>query len=98
MKPSFSRFWLVLPAWLLCLTAARAFPPAPDVVIYGMVKDSLGTPLVNPADQVILQTPAGVLVTGTIQPGLAIGVNYTVNVPMDAGTVAGSYNAHALVT
>lgn len=98
MKSPFSRFWLVLPALLLGLPAARAFPPAPDIIIYGMVKDSLGTPLVNPADQVILQTPSGVQVAGTVQPGLAIGVNYMVNVPMDAGTLGGPYNSIAQVT
>ena len=82
---------------LLSATSTFAFPPAPNGLIYGMVKDQYGTPLTDPNDQVILQTPGGVQVSGTIQPGLAIGVNYLLNVPMDAGTVAGTYNASALV-
>jgi len=76
-------------ALLGALPVARAFPPAPDAIIYGMVKDQYGTPLTVASDQVILQTPGGVQVVGNIQPGLAIGVNYALNVPMDAGTVPG---------
>lgn len=83
---------------LLVAPAARAFPPAPAGVIYGMVKDQYGTPLTSTGDQVILQTPSGVQVSGTIQPGLAIGVNYILNVPMDAATIGGPYKATALVT
>ena len=84
-------------AGLLALPAARAFPPAPDGVIYGIVKDQYGTPLMNPADTVILQTPGGVNLTAAIQPGLAIGINYALRVPMDSGTVGQPYVTNALV-
>ena len=84
-------------ALLGALPVARAFPPAPDAIIYGMVKDQYGTPLTVASDQVILQTPGGVQVVGNIQPGLAIGVNYALNVPMDAGTVGGLWTANAQV-
>jgi hypothetical protein len=73
-----------------------AFPPAPDGVIYGLVKDQYGTPLMNTNDRVILQTPGGVQVLATIQPGLAIGVNYALHVPMDAGVLPTPYVANAL--
>lgn len=76
---------------------ARAFPPAPSALVYGMIKDQYGTPLTTAADGVVLQTSAGVQVVGTIQPGLAIGVNYAINVPMDAGTMGGPFKANALV-
>ena len=82
---------------LFAATSAFAFPPAPNGLIYGMVKDQYGTPLTDTGDQIILQTPEGVQVSGTIQPGLAVGVNYLLNVPMDAGTVGASYNANALI-
>ena len=85
-------------ALLGALPAARAFPPAPDAVIYGLVKDQYGTPLTDADDQVILQNAAGVQVVGNIQPGLAIGVNYSLNVPMDAGTAGGLYTANAQLT
>jgi len=76
-------------ALLLVAPLAQAYPPAPNVLIYGLVKDQYGTPLANTSDQVILQTTAGVQVVGNIQPGLAVGVNYSVSVPMDAGTIPG---------
>lgn len=64
---------------------AQAFPPAPDGIIYGLVKDQYGTPLVDPNDKVILQTPGGVQLVTPIQAGLAVGVNYALHVAMDAG-------------
>lgn len=84
-------------ALLLGLTqTCPAFPPGPNALIYGMVKDQYGTPL-QAGSQVILQTPSGVQVAGNIQPGLAVGINYAVSVPMDAGTSGGAYTAKALV-
>jgi hypothetical protein len=93
-------FFIILNSSLILRFApsALAFPPAPDVRVYGMVKDQLGTPLTASKDKVILQTPGGLKAVGSIQPGLAIGVNYLVNVPMDAGTFSSSYKANALVT
>jgi hypothetical protein len=61
-----------------------------------MVKDQYGTPLMNPADEVVLQTPGGVQVAATVQPNLAIGVNYAVHVPMDSGTFGSPYVTNAL--
>jgi len=98
MKSLFFRYWVLLPFWLMVSSVAQAFPPAPNGLIYGMVKDQYGTPLVNPADSVNLLTPTGVQVTAAIQPNLAIGVNYAVQVPMDAGTIPTPYAATALVT
>lgn len=83
--------FFILP-WL-----AWAYPPAPDAIIYGMVKDQNGMPLTDPTDQVILQNAAGVQVVGTVQPGLAIGVNYLVHVPMDGATLGSLYAANAQV-
>jgi hypothetical protein len=87
---------MVLLALHLCLPAAWSFPPEPDGLIYGMVKDQYGTPLLNAADKVVLQTPGGVQVTTTIQPGLAIGINYALTVPMDAGITPDPYVTDAL--
>jgi hypothetical protein len=76
--------------------AEAAYPPAPDSLIYGMVKDQYGNPLSNPADLVILQTAAGVQVVGHVQPNLAIGINYSVQVPMDSGSIPPPYVSNAL--
>ena len=45
MKPVLIGLRMILLAGCLLVPAARAFPPAPDGVIYGMVKDQSGTPL-----------------------------------------------------
>ena len=87
---------LALAFLLALIPSALAFPPGPDALIYGMVKDQYGTPL-NSGSQVILQTPSGVQVPGRIQPGLAVGINYMVSVPMDSGLLPGAYTANAQV-
>ena len=90
-------WWIVLFVLALGRPAAEAFPPEPDGIIYGLVKDQFGTPLTSTADEVILQTGSGVQCVGAIQPGLAIGVNYAVHVPMDAAVTTVPYVANALV-
>jgi len=96
MKPVLKGLRMIVLAGSLAVPCARAFPPAPDGLIYGMVKDQYGTPLMNAADRVILQTPAGVQVTALIQPDLAVGVNYALRVPMDAGSLPNPYVTNAL--
>lgn len=83
-------------AALLQPAAVEAFPPAPDVIIYGLVKDQYGVPLANTADLVILIATNGAIVTTPIQPNLAIGVNYALRVPMDSGIIPVPYTANAL--
>ena len=87
---------MALLALSLSPPAALAYPPAPDNVIYGLAKDQYGNPLSNPADLVILQTTNGIQVAANIQPNLAIGVNYMVRVPMDAGSIPPPYVSNAL--
>jgi len=96
MTKLFAGGWPVLLAVMLYRPGAYGFPPAPDGVIYGLVKDQYGTPLSNSGDQVILQTPAGVQVTCNIQSGLAVGVNYALSVPMDFGVSPDPYAPDAL--
>jgi hypothetical protein len=96
MKPLIIGLRIVLVVGLWLVPAARAFPPAPDSLVYGMAKDQYGTPLMNAGDSVILQTPSGVQVTAVIQPNLAVGVNYAVRVPMDAGIMGAPYVTNAL--
>jgi hypothetical protein len=80
---------------LLGATPARAYPPAPHHVVYGMARDQFGTPIQSDAD-VILETSAGVQIKTTVIPGLEPGVNYRLTVPMDAGLTSDLYKANAL--
>lgn len=96
MKTLVNGFRLALLAVCLHPPTARAYPPAPYALIYGLVKDQYGTPLMVSGDNIILQTPGGVQVVVNIQPGLAIGVNYALAVPMDAGVTPDPYVPNAL--
>jgi hypothetical protein len=96
MNILFGKWRLALVAGFLGLPCAQAFPPGPDALIYGMVKNQYGTPLMNTADKVVLQTPSGVLVTASIQPNLAVGVNYAMRVPMDSGILPAPFLTNTL--
>lgn len=78
--------------------SALAFPPAPYHVIYGLVRDQYGTPIQNTQVTVLLTTPAGATHTTRIDPGVAVGVNYVLRVPMDSLIAADLYRSNASVT
>ena len=73
-----------------------AFPPAPYHTIYGLVRNEYGEPLYVTGAQIIFETTNGVQITGTIVPGLALGINYRLNIPMDSGIAPDSYKPTAL--
>lgn len=91
---------LRLPALLLLLALlglpVHAFPPAPDHVLFGQVRDELGNPLAIKSAVVYLETTAGVRIKTQIVPGLEAGVNYKLPVPMDSGITADQYKPTAL--
>lgn len=100
MKHLFSTFAGRLKLLLLCalfLTSlARAYPPAPHHLIFGLVRDDFGTPMMSPRVQVILETPTGTQIATTVSPASAPGVNYQLEVPMDAGITPDLYEPSAL--
>src|SRR5436853_7506568 len=75
---------------------ALAYPPAPYHLIYGLVRDEYGTPFSGSEAQIILQTTNGVQLAGTVVPGLIVGVNYQIEIPMDSGLTADTYSPTAL--
>ena len=87
--------WIVVCA-LLFTASAWAFPPAPDHVLYGVIRDELGNPIIVKSAEVYLETTAGVRIKTTIVPGLEPGVNYRLSVPMDSGLTADQYMPTAL--
>jgi len=96
MKQMLNGIWMASLAVLLHVPAAEAYPPAPEVLIYGMVRDQYGAPIANTSDTVILQTPGGAQVVTSIQPNLAVGINYALWVPMDSGINPVPYTTNAL--
>ena len=87
--------WLALCLLWLGILPARAYPPAPHHVVYGLVRDQYGTPLDVSGSQVILATASGRQLTTKVlytDPG----VNYRMEVPMDAGLTSDLYKATAM--
>ena len=83
--------------WFLLLLAVPvfAYPPAPHHLFYGMARDEYGSPLASGA-VVILETSAGVQLKTTVIAGLEPGINYKLEVPMDAGLTSDLYKPTAL--
>lgn len=94
---SISLFPGLLALALLYTGPALAYPPAPFHVIYGTARDQYGTPFTSGTTKILLQTPTGVRLTTSVSPGLAAGVNYQLEVPMDAGLTPDLYQSSALV-
>lgn len=76
--------------------AALAFPPAPYHTLYGMVRDEMGEPIMSGNMIVTLETTNGVRISTKVVPNLAPGMNYRLQVPMDAGLTTANYSPSAL--
>jgi hypothetical protein len=74
--------WLLA---LLCSAApALAYPPTPHHVVYGLLRDAYGEPLMNSQAKLLLVTADGARRQVDLQPSLAVGINYAFRVPMDS--------------
>ena len=80
---------------LLCVCAV-AYPPAPPHVIYGMVRDEMGNPLTVENAYVVLESGSGNQVVAQVIPGLEVGVNYRMKVPVDSGASMDMYRNNAM--
>lgn len=75
---------------------ALAFPPLPHHTVYGLVRDEFGNPLISPGTELTLETLAGTTLTTTVVPKLDAGVNYRIEVPVDAGLTMDVYQPTAM--
>lgn len=82
---------------LTALLPAHAFPPAPDHVVFGMVRDEQGNPLNATKATVLLEVGGTVIAQTTITTGLELGVNYRMTIPLDAGITGDKYKPTALL-
>jgi len=73
-----------------------AFPPLPHHTVYGLVRDEFGNPLISPGTELTLETLAGTAITTAVVPGLEAGVNYRIEVPVDAGLTSDLYRPTAM--
>jgi hypothetical protein len=86
----------VLAAALLVYLPAQAYPPSPYHLVYGIVRDEYGTPLMNGQARILLVSTGGSQSQTTIQPNLAVDVNYQLPVPMDTLLKPDLYRPNAL--
>jgi Bacterial TSP3 repeat len=87
---------LIVVALLATVSQAWAFPPAPPFTYFGTVRDETGRPLGTGQGIVIVSGPAAELTRSTIDITRGVGVNYAVNIPLDANTTGGLYQVSAL--
>lgn len=87
---------LFLTTALLMSGGLQAFPPAPHHELYGVVRDEQGHPLRGNASVTLLGT-GGKVLSGDIDPSIGIGINYSLKIPMDAGTLAALYQSTAML-
>lgn len=80
----------------LLAVSAWAFPPAPDHLIYGYVRDEQGTPLNRPNAEVWLEAEDRVLVKVPVVTDSEPGVNYRLAIPVDSGITGDLYVPNAL--
>lgn len=76
---------------------ALAFPPLPHHTVYGLVRDEFGNPLISAGTELTLETLAGTTITTRVVPGLEAGVNYRIEVPVDAGLTSDLYRPTAML-
>lgn len=74
---------------------APAFPPAPPHVIYGTVRDDMGTPFSLANARIILEPTNGPVLSTPLTVDPEPGVNYRLNVPLDAGIAPDLYKPTA---
>lgn len=81
---------------LLLVVPVLGFPPAPDHVILGMVRDEFGQPIELENVSVVLMPDSGGALRTSLVPELSPGVNYRLTVPVDSGATLDPYKASAL--
>ena len=99
LSPTFgraARSGLLLLGALLTARPAAAFPPNPYHLLYGMVSDEYGIPLLTPQAKVVFEASSGARVSISIDPGIEAAANYRLEVPMDANLLGAPYRASAM--
>ncbi len=94
----FSPFALCLTLLALAApTAVNGFPPAPNHLIFGLIRDQIGNPLDIDNAEIVLEASSGATIRAGVVPQLEPGLNYRIEVPMDAGLTDDLYQPTALL-
>lgn len=95
----FRAVWLhVSVAAVACLgpLAVQAYPPAPHHTLFGLVRNEWGEPLDFSGAEVFVEATNSVTVRATVAASVEPGINYRMEVPMDAGTTLDLYAPGAM--
>src|SRR6266545_4323300 len=76
ITPRKPRWALVLLTFLALAMPAKAYPPAPHHLIFGLVRDELCNPITSTTAEIILTAASGQKITTHIDSGTEPGVNY----------------------
>lgn len=82
---------------LLAAVSALAFPPAPHHTLFGVVKNRLGNPLKAGEATLILSGPNGEVMRAPVDPSIATGINYTLQVALDSNRTPQLYLPTAML-
>ena len=96
IKPLLNWIRVSLVAGFFLTQSGVCFPPAPDHVVLGMVRNEFGEPIQQEGASVILTSDSRSIRT-SIAPGIAPGANYRLKVPLDSGVTLDPYKATALL-
>lgn len=87
---------LLIIAFLFFSINAKSFPPAPDHLFIGMVKDEFGNPLAGKNVVVYLEADSRLIAKSRVYQRTLAGINYILSVPLDAGLTGDLYKAKAM--
>ena len=89
--------WLLIGvSFMLFSRCLHAFPPAPHHLIYGTVRNELGDPLPSDSGQIIFEAASATTIITPVISDFEPGVNYKIQIPMDAGITSDLYKPTAL--
>ena len=80
----------------LSLIQGLAFPPAPHHLFMGTVRDEFGDPVTAEDALVVMETSSGYRLTAPVEPDVVPGVNFRLQVAMDAGITRELYRPSAM--
>lgn len=80
----------------LFATLVQAFPPAPFHRFYGLVRNEFGHPIRSENARIFFKTPSGRVIRSIVVPQLGPGMNYRLDIPMDAGVTKEQHKPTAM--
>ncbi len=87
------RWAVVLAIFLTGVPIAQSFPPAPGIVVHGLVRDAAGWPVDQTGAMIVFRSGARVLARSPILSYRAFGENYRILLPVDMKSSSGAYRA-----